>query len=109
MGVKVDLKTYDLKQLGTKFDVLIIDPPWQEYHTRVGGLYVPREDLTPKETLRALSPHDRARSEHASAVRYMKSACREPQHECQWKFSELSKVSRSNPLFGFSARSLSNL
>jgi mRNA (2'-O-methyladenosine-N6-)-methyltransferase len=31
MYLKVDLKTFDLKELGTKFDVILIDPPWEEY------------------------------------------------------------------------------
>ena len=38
---KVDLKTFDLTTLGTKFDVVLIDPPWEEYRRRAiaaGGL-----------------------------------------------------------------------
>ena len=31
---KVDLKTFDLTTLGTKFDVILIDPPWEEYRRR---------------------------------------------------------------------------
>ena len=31
---KVDLKTFDLTTLGTKFDVIVIDPPWEEYKRR---------------------------------------------------------------------------
>jgi len=31
---KVDLKTFDLTSLGTKFDVILIDPPWEEYRRR---------------------------------------------------------------------------
>ena len=31
---KVDLKTFDLTTLGTKFDVIMIDPPWEEYRRR---------------------------------------------------------------------------
>ena len=31
---KVDLKTFDLTTLGTKFDVILIDPPWEEYKRR---------------------------------------------------------------------------
>jgi len=45
MSLKCDLKTFDLSSLGTKFDVLLLDPPWEEYQTRVAGMYVPQEDL----------------------------------------------------------------
>ena len=31
---KVDLKNFDLTTLGTKFDVILIDPPWEEYRRR---------------------------------------------------------------------------
>ena len=31
---KVDLKTFDLTTLGTKFDVIVVDPPWEEYRRR---------------------------------------------------------------------------
>lgn len=47
MSFKCDLKETDLTSLGAKFDVILIDPPWEEYQTRVSGLYVPDEDLTP--------------------------------------------------------------
>jgi mRNA (2'-O-methyladenosine-N6-)-methyltransferase len=30
MYLKCDLKTYDLGKFGSKFDVILIDPPWQE-------------------------------------------------------------------------------
>ena len=36
-----DLKTFDLATLGTKFDVIVVDPPWEEYRQRkiaCGGL-----------------------------------------------------------------------
>ncbi|KAL1507424.1 hypothetical protein AB1Y20_015998 [Prymnesium parvum] len=33
-GKRVDLKTFDLTTLGTKFDVILIDPPWEEYRRR---------------------------------------------------------------------------
>ena len=29
-----DLKNFDLTSLGTKFDVIVIDPPWEEYARR---------------------------------------------------------------------------
>lgn len=45
MSLKCDLKTFDLTSLGTKFDVILLDPPWEEYQTRVLGMYVPQEDL----------------------------------------------------------------
>jgi len=47
MSLKTDLKNLDLTTLGTKFDVILIDPPWEEYQTRVCGMYVPNEDLSP--------------------------------------------------------------
>ena len=31
---KVDLRNFDLTTLGTKFDVIMIDPPWEEYRRR---------------------------------------------------------------------------
>lgn len=45
MSLKCDLRDFDLSSLGTKFDVILIDPPWEEYHSRVAGMYVPNEDL----------------------------------------------------------------
>lgn len=47
MAQKCDLKEFDLLSLGTKFDVVLVDPPWEEYQSRVCGMYVPQEDLTP--------------------------------------------------------------
>lgn len=47
MSLRAELKNFDLASLGTKFDVILIDPPWSEYQARVSGLYVPHEDLTP--------------------------------------------------------------
>ena len=41
MFKRVDLRTFDLTTLGTKFDVVLIDPPWEEYRRRAiaaGGL-----------------------------------------------------------------------
>eukprot|EP00967_Tisochrysis_lutea_P088120 scaffold124862_cov32-Tisochrysis_lutea.AAC.2 len=38
---RVDLRVFDLSTLGTKFDVILIDPPWDEYRRRkaaAGGL-----------------------------------------------------------------------
>ncbi|KAL3917641.1 MAG: hypothetical protein SGPRY_006326, partial [Prymnesium sp.] len=31
---RVDLKSFDLTSLGTKFDVILVDPPWEEYRQR---------------------------------------------------------------------------
>jgi len=42
---KVDLKEFDLTSLGTKFDVILLDPPWEEYQQRVCGIEVLGEDL----------------------------------------------------------------
>lgn len=36
--IKADLKTFDFKSLGTKFDVILIDPPWHEYCRRAPGM-----------------------------------------------------------------------
>eukprot|EP00403_Amphidinium_massartii_P046840 CAMPEP_0178462808 /NCGR_PEP_ID=MMETSP0689_2-20121128/50010_1 /TAXON_ID=160604 /ORGANISM="Amphidinium massartii, Strain CS-259" /LENGTH=174 /DNA_ID=CAMNT_0020089675 /DNA_START=81 /DNA_END=602 /DNA_ORIENTATION=- len=60
MSLKCDLKNFDLTSLGTKFDVILIDPPWPEYQTRVSGIYVPGEDLRPwtAEELRELKIGD---------------------------------------------------
>lgn len=30
MYIKADLKTFDFTKLGTKFDIILIDPPWEE-------------------------------------------------------------------------------
>lgn len=35
--IKEDLKKYDLSKLG-RFDVILIDPPWEEYEKRAKGL-----------------------------------------------------------------------
>eukprot|EP01054_Gregarina_sp_Poly1_P001665 Gregarina_sp_Poly_1__1664@NODE_1426_length_4172_cov_147_675761_g932_i1_p2_GENE_NODE_1426_length_4172_cov_147_675761_g932_i1NODE_1426_length_4172_cov_147_675761_g932_i1_p2_ORF_typecomplete_len430_score67_44MTA70/PF05063_14/1_3e45Methyltrans_SAM/PF10672_9/0_089MethyltransfD12/PF02086_15/0_2_NODE_1426_length_4172_cov_147_675761_g932_i120833372 len=32
--LKCDLKKFDLSSLGTQFDVILIDPPWEEYRRR---------------------------------------------------------------------------
>lgn len=40
-----DLHQYDLPQIGTRFDLIYIDPPWKEYYQRVGG--GDRDDLKP--------------------------------------------------------------
>lgn len=53
MFLKCDLREFDLTTLGTKFDVILLDPPWEEYQSRVCGGYVPDEDLQPW-TLEAL-------------------------------------------------------
>ena len=34
MVLKADLKKLDLKQLG-KFDIILVDPPWEEYSKRL--------------------------------------------------------------------------
>lgn len=33
--LKCDLRQYDLKNLGAKFDVILVDPPWEEYRIRM--------------------------------------------------------------------------
>lgn len=47
MALKCDLKEFALKSLEQKFDVIVVDPPWKEYHYRTGGLDVFGEDLSP--------------------------------------------------------------
>jgi len=37
MYMNVDLKAFDLTQLGSKFDVIYVDPPWEEYSRRAAG------------------------------------------------------------------------
>lgn len=37
MSLKTDLKSFDLSVLG-KFDVILIDPPWEEYYTSTDGV-----------------------------------------------------------------------
>ena len=40
MHVQADLRTFDLRSLGTKFDVIYIDPPWEEYARRAAPFIV---------------------------------------------------------------------
>lgn len=45
--IKADLKTFDLKTLG-KFDVILMDPPWEEYSKRFTGFTLEsNEKMTP--------------------------------------------------------------
>eukprot|EP00492_Amphilonche_elongata_P003295 TRINITY_DN3603_c0_g1_i1.p1 TRINITY_DN3603_c0_g1~~TRINITY_DN3603_c0_g1_i1.p1 ORF type:complete len:126 (+),score=23.33 TRINITY_DN3603_c0_g1_i1:37-414(+) len=44
--LNVDLKTYDLRELGSKFDVILVDPPWPEYQRRCPNAVID-EDLMP--------------------------------------------------------------
>jgi len=37
MYANVNLKTFDMKSLGHHFDVILVDPPWQEYADRCPG------------------------------------------------------------------------
>ena len=41
MYLKADLKTFDLNSLGTKFDVVMITPPLEEYQRRASGIVFP--------------------------------------------------------------------
>jgi mRNA (2'-O-methyladenosine-N6-)-methyltransferase len=43
MAIKCDLKTFDLTSLGAKFDVILIDPPWDEYKRRCPGSFQQQE------------------------------------------------------------------
>eukprot|EP00933_Yihiella_yeosuensis_P017282 TRINITY_DN14474_c0_g1_i1.p1 TRINITY_DN14474_c0_g1~~TRINITY_DN14474_c0_g1_i1.p1 ORF type:complete len:485 (+),score=73.96 TRINITY_DN14474_c0_g1_i1:85-1539(+) len=65
MSLKCDLKEFDFNSLGTKFDVVLIDPPWEEYQTRVAGMYVPDEDkaVWNMEELRQLKVNEVADSQ----------------------------------------------
>ena len=38
MYLKCDLKTFDLSSLGSKFDVVLIEPPLEEYQRRASGI-----------------------------------------------------------------------
>eukprot|EP00118_Oscarella_pearsei_P003886 m.16141 g.16141 ORF g.16141 m.16141 type:complete len:456 (+) comp26756_c0_seq2:27-1394(+) len=40
MYLKCDLETFDLKCLDTKFDVIYVNPPLEEYHRRASGVVV---------------------------------------------------------------------
>lgn len=54
MWIQADLKTYDLRSLGTLFDVIYIDPPWEEYAKRSVAMRDPtqRPFWTPEEIVR---------------------------------------------------------
>ncbi len=41
MYLKADLRTFDLNSLGTKFDVVLITPPLEEYQRRASGIVFP--------------------------------------------------------------------
>jgi len=45
--IQADLRSFDLESLMTKFDVIVVDPPWEEYRQRVVGGYRAKNDLTP--------------------------------------------------------------
>ena len=54
--LQCDLKTFDLTRIGTKFDVILIDPPWEEYRRRkiACGAEMSEEDMavwTPPEIM----------------------------------------------------------
>ena len=38
MYLKCDLSKFDLSTLGPKFDVILIDPPLEEYQTKTSGM-----------------------------------------------------------------------
>ena len=41
MYLKTDLRTFDLSSLGTKFDVVLLTPPLEEYQRRASGIVFP--------------------------------------------------------------------
>ena len=45
MYLKCDLENYDLKQLNTKFDVILIEPPLEEYSRTYGVSNTKESDL----------------------------------------------------------------
>jgi mRNA (2'-O-methyladenosine-N6-)-methyltransferase len=47
MYLQCDMKTFDFSTLGTDFDVVLMDPPWEEYAQRCEQTHVTCEDLTP--------------------------------------------------------------
>ena len=53
MYLKMDLKTTELnsEMFGTKFDVILVDPPWEEYVRRAPGLVDGLESWTPEEIM----------------------------------------------------------
>ena len=38
MYLKCDLRTFDLSSLGSKFDVILVDPPLEEYQRKASGI-----------------------------------------------------------------------
>lgn len=53
MYLKVDLKAVPLSPdlFGTKFDVILVDPPWEEYVRRAPGLGDDDDWWTPEEIM----------------------------------------------------------
>ena len=41
LALRADLKGFDLRALGTKFDVILVDPPWREYARRAVSCPLP--------------------------------------------------------------------
>jgi hypothetical protein len=46
MHLRADLRDFDLRSLGTKFDVILIDPPWEEYARRAAPHAAGRERVS---------------------------------------------------------------
>ena len=38
MYLQTDIKSFDLSSLGVKYDVILIDPPLEEYHRKASGV-----------------------------------------------------------------------
>ena len=63
MHIQADLKTFDLRNFGTKFDLIYIDPPWEEYARRaapfvVGGKKSPKESSSSSASLSSSGTKD---------------------------------------------------
>ena len=55
MGLRADLKTLDLKSLGGKFDVILIDPPLPEYVCVYIVVFVHNEQIQAVNTILCMS------------------------------------------------------
>lgn len=75
MHIQADLRTFDLRKLGTKFDLIYIDPPWEEYARRaapfvVGGKKSPRGSSSSSASPSSSSTTDATSSQLDQLWRY---------------------------------------
>jgi len=84
MHVQADLKTFDLRNLGTKFDLIYIDPPWEEYARRAAP-FVVGEKKSPRGSSSSPSPSSSASSSSGT--------CATPSHLDQvWRYEDLEAL-----------------